>query len=132
MKTESSIALAAPVLLCGVSGASAAGLWDWHFPWHSSSHSTMGRTASDTLKLTSAQRKLAWKDLSTEASKQNLPSGFNATTGSVVPSTFKIEPVPSKAARDIPALKRYDFATAQGKLLIVNPSDKKIADVITG
>ncbi len=40
--------------------------------------------------------------------------------------------VPSKAARDVPALRPYDFAMVQGKLLIVNPSDKKIAEVITG
>jgi hypothetical protein len=132
MKTKSLMALSAAVLLCGVTGASAAGLWHWHSLWHSSSHSTMGRAASGTLNLTSAQQRMAWKDLSTEASKQNLPSGFNATTGSVVPSTFKIEPVPSKAARDVPALAPYDFATAQGKVLIVNPSDKKIVDVITG
>jgi hypothetical protein len=127
MKTKSSIALAAAALLCGVTGASAASLWNWHFPWNSSSHS-----ASDTLNLSSAQRKTAWKDLSTQASKQNLPSGFNATTGSVVPSTFEIKPVPSKAAKDVPALRPYDFATVHGKLLIVNPSDKKITDVITG
>jgi hypothetical protein len=129
--TKSSIPLAVAVLLCGVTGASAAGLWHWHSLWHFSSHSTMGRAASDTLNLTSAQRKMAWKDLSTEDS-QNLPSGFDTTTGSVVPNAFKIEPVPSKAARDVPALTPYDFAMVQGKLLIVNPSDKKIADVITG
>ena len=91
----------------------------------------MARPASDTLNLTSTQRKTAWNDLSREASKQTLPSGFKATVGSVVPGTFKIEPVPSKADRDVPSLKPYDFAMTPGKLLIVNPSDKKIAEVIT-
>jgi hypothetical protein len=32
----------------------------------------------------------------------------------------------------VPALRPYDFAIVQGKLLIVNPSDRKIAEVITG
>jgi Protein of unknown function (DUF1236) len=130
MKTRMSIALAAAVLLSGVTAASAA--W-WHSSWwHSSSSSTMARAASDTFSLNSTGQRMAWKDLSTEASKQNVPSGFNATVGSVVPSTLKIEPVPSKAAKDVPSLRPYDFAMVQGKLLIVNPLDKKIVEVITG
>ena len=119
-------AVAAATIFAGVAEASAAGFW------HSSSSSTMGRQASDTLNLTSAQRKMAWADLSAESSKQNIPPGFKANVGAVVPSTFKIEPVPGKAAENIPSLKAYDFAMTPGKLFIVNPSDKKIVDVITG
>ncbi len=63
--------------------------------------------------------------------KQRLPAGFTAAVGSVVPSAIIIEPVPSKAASDVPSLRPYDFAVVQGKVLIVNPSDRKIADVIT-
>jgi hypothetical protein len=87
---------------------------------------------SDTLSLTSAQQKEVWKDLNSQASRQTTPSGFKATIGSTVPTSIKVQPVPSKAAADIPALKPYDFAFVQGKLLIVNPSDRKIAEVITG
>ena len=39
---------------------------------------------------------------------------------------------PSKASADVPTLKPYDFAMVAGKLLIVDPSDKKIVDVISG
>lgn len=39
--------------------------------------------------------------------------------------------VPRKAASDVPSLKPYDFAMLQKKLLIVNPADRKIAEVIT-
>jgi hypothetical protein len=61
---------------------------------------------------------------------QRAPSGFNATVGAVVPNGVKIAPVTGKAASDVPALKPYNFAMLQHKLLIVNPSDKKIAEVI--
>jgi hypothetical protein len=54
------------------------------------------------------------------------------TRGAIVPSTVKTEPVPSKAATGVPALKSFNFAMVDGKLLIVNPSDKKIVDVISG
>jgi Protein of unknown function (DUF1236) len=143
MKKHLSIALAAVLLAAGASGVMAAGYSS------SSSSATKPRAsttmskprtnglaarpgAKDTLSLASNQQHKAWNDLKGQSSNQNAPSGFQATIGSAVPSNVKIAPVPSKAATDVPALKPYDFAMVSGKLLIVNPSDKKIVDVITG
>jgi hypothetical protein len=92
----------------------------------------MAQPASDTLSLTGTQRKTAWRDLRSEAAKQSQPAGFSASVGQAVPTTFKIEPVPTKVGNSIPVLRPYDFAMMKGKLLIVNPSDKKIVEVITG
>jgi len=117
MKKQTPIALATALLLAGVTAASAAGVAQ--------------STASDTLSLPSAQQKTAWNDLHGR-NKQNAPSGFTATVGSAVPNTLKIKPVPGKAASAVPALRPYDFAMVQGKLLIVNPSDRTIAEVIAG
>jgi Protein of unknown function (DUF1236) len=116
MKKQTSIALAAAVLLSGVTGASAA---------------TMSK-ASDTLNLSSTQQKTAWRDLYMPSLNQTAPSGFNAIVGAVVPNSVTTAPVPSKAADSVPSLRPYDFAILQKKLVIVNPSDKKIAGVITG
>jgi hypothetical protein len=124
MRKQISIALAAGLLMAGVSVASAADT--------TKSNSTMSQPASDTLSLTSAQQKMVWNDLHGQATEQKAPAGFNATVGSVVPSTMKTEPMPSKVATDIPTLKSFDFAMVNGKLLIVNPSDKKIVQVISG
>jgi hypothetical protein len=126
MKNQASVALAAGLLVAGATAAAAASMSQ------SSPRSKMSGPASEALSLTSAQQKTAWADIMSKASKQNAPSGFHATVGSMVPSTIRIEPVPSRAATDVPALKSYDFAVVQDELLIVNPSDKKIADVITG
>jgi Protein of unknown function (DUF1236) len=123
MRKHISVALAAGLLMAGVSAASAAGM--------SQSNSTMSQP-TDTLSLTSAQQKMVWNDLHGQATEQKAPSGFNATIGAIVPSTVKTEPVPSKAATSVPALKSFNFAMVDGKLLIVNPSDKKIVDVISG
>ena len=117
MKKQTPIAVAAALLLAGVTAASAAGMAQ--------------ATASDSLVLTHAQQKTAWKNLHT-MNKQTAPSSFMATSGTAVPSTLKIKPVPSTTASAVPKLKPYDFAMVKGKLLIVNPSDRTIADVITG
>lgn len=126
MSTRMLVAMVAALSLSAVTVASAAGMS------HSPSSSMMSTSTSDTLTLSSAQRKTAWDDLSKGAPKQILPSGYSATAGSVVPSTLKIQPIPEKTAKDVPSLKSYDFAVVQGKVLIVNPSDKKIVDVIIG
>ena len=126
MKKHISVALAAGLLVAGVSAASAAGMSQ-----SNSTTSTMAQPAG-TLSLTSAQQKTVWNDLHGQATEQKAPSGFNATVGAIVPSTVKTEPVPRKAATSVPALKSFNFAMVDGKLLIVNPSDKKIVDVISG
>jgi Protein of unknown function (DUF1236) len=117
MKKQTPIALAAALLLAGVTAASAAGMAQ--------------SAASNSLTLSNTQQKTAWKDLHT-MNKQTAPSSFMAASGKAVPSTLKIKPVPSKTASAVPKLKPYDFAMVKGKLLIVNPSDRTIADVIAG
>jgi hypothetical protein len=117
MKKQTTLALAAAVLLSGAVAASAE---------------SVKPMAHDTLNLTTKQQQTAWNDINKTASNQSAPANFDATAGAALPSSLKINAVPSKAARDVPALRPYDFAMVQGKLLIVNPSDKKIAEVITG
>jgi hypothetical protein len=125
MKQRASLALTAAVLLAGVTAAAAAGV----------SNAATGMKAAtngrDTLSLSGMQQKTAWNDISKQASKQTPPSGFNATVGATIPSDLKTQPVSGKAASDVPALKSYNFAMLQHRLLIVNPADHKVAEVIS-
>jgi hypothetical protein len=119
MKKQTSIALAAALLVSGVTAASAA--------------SMAGATKpSDTLSLSATQQKTAWKDLYMPSLNQATPSSFSAKVGAVLPKSVTTAQVTTRAARAVPALKPYRFAMVQKKLVIVNPSDHKIADVITG
>jgi hypothetical protein len=119
MNKRTSIALAAAALLAGITAASAATM------------SNSGK-ASDKLTLTNPQQKTAWRDLYMPSLNQTAPAGFSATVGAVVPNSVTTARVSPKAARAVPSLKPYDFAMVHKKLIIVNPSDKKIAEVITG
>ena len=83
-----------------------------------------------TLTLSDAQRKSAWQDLYMDSLNQNTPPGFDVVVGATVPNTIVIAPVTAQAGSDVPALKPYSFAMVQKKLVIVNPSNRKIADVI--
>jgi len=133
MNKKASLALATGLLLISAAAASAAGSQSTSSPKAPpSASSTMSKPATDRLSLTSTEQKSVWKDLNGQATNQNAPSGFQPQVGAMVPGSIKLEPVRSKAATDVPSLKSFDFAMVQGKLLIVNPSDKKIAEVITG
>jgi Protein of unknown function (DUF1236) len=116
MSKQIAIVSAAAVLLCGMATASAA----------TALHGT------DTVILSAAQRRAVWNDLSKQATNQNV-SGFNAVTGTFVPNTVKtkVQPIPSKLTAMNPSLRPYDFAMVNHKLVIVDPTNNVIADVLT-
>jgi hypothetical protein len=109
-----------------------------------STHMAANRTASsntaasaaaakhgtDTVILSAAQRRAVWNDLSKQATNQNA-AGFNAMTGTFVPNSVKIEPMPNKLTANNPSLRPYNFAMINHKLVIVDPSNKVIADVLS-
>jgi hypothetical protein len=124
-KTQTAIALVAALSFAGISAASAAAMAN------GGATTKMAPPASDSLSLSGPQQHTTWNDLYVRSLNQKTPSGFDATVGAIVPNAVQVAPVPAKAASDVPALKPYDFAMLQHKLLIVNPTDKKIAEVIT-
>jgi hypothetical protein len=113
MKKHTAIISAAALLLCGVTTASAAA--EMH--------------GSDTVILSAAQRKAVWNDLSKQATNQNA-SSFDAMTGTFVPSSVKIDPIPSKATANNPELRPYNYAMVDHDLVIVDPTNKVIVDVL--
>ena len=129
-KKQTTIALATAVLFGGVAAASAAAM-PAPTTANTASATKMSRPASDSLSLSTPQQHAAWSDLYVRTLNQKTPSGFDVTVGAVVPASVKVAPVTGKAASDVPVLRPYDFAMLQHKLLIVNPGDKKIAEVIT-
>ena len=123
MKRSASLVLAAMLVMSGATAASAAS--------HMSRTSNKMSRASDTLSLSGDQQKSIWNDVGMHAKNESAPSGFNAAVGTAVPNSMSTHPMPRQAARDVPAAKPYRYAMAQDKVLIVNPSDHKIADVVT-
>jgi Protein of unknown function (DUF1236) len=114
MRKQTIIVSSAALLLCAAATASAA--------------TTMH--PSDTVILSAAQRRAAWNDLNKQATNQSV-AGFDATIGTFLPGTVKIAPIPSKVGDAAPSLRPYDFAMVDHKLVIVDPSNKVIANVLT-
>lgn len=96
------------------------------------SASSSSSPSMDRLSLTGMERKTAWKDISSQAAKEKAPSGFTAKVGAVLPGSIATQPVPVSTANKVPDLRPYQYALLDSnKLLIVNPSDKKVVKVIS-
>jgi hypothetical protein len=125
------IAIAAAAALASGAGA-ALGAEQHAMSNHAmSDQSAATQTApKDNLALTRTQKRIAWRDISKKASSETAPSNFTATVGATVPDNLSIQPMPAHVASRVSALKPYDYALLPKELLIVNPSDKKVVNVI--
>jgi len=92
---------------------------------------TTPRQPEDHLHLTEMQQKNAYDDLYMQPFAQTPPPGFKPAIGAAVPHSIAIGRMPPKAVSAVPALSDYTFAIIENKILVVNPSDDKIADVIS-
>lgn len=86
--------------------------------------------ARDNLSLTSSKQELVLKDISQQTVSQNTPAGFLPSVGTAIPGTISLRTIPMNVSRRLPELKPYDYALLKNDLLIVNPTDKKIVEVI--
>ena len=127
MKLHLTAIATAAALATGIGAASAA---DHQAMTNSSAKPAMQSMAKDSLSLTRSQQRTAWRDISKEATSQKSPGDFKASVGATVPNDLSLQPMPVKVAARISSLKPYDYAMLHGKLLIVNPNDKKVVDVI--
>ena len=128
MKTQLIAAATAIALVSSVGVASAA---EQSSTMSKMSHpSAMNEMTKSGLTLTTAQQKLAWKDIERNATAQNAPADFTPSVGATVPSDVTVRPIPTKLGRQVSALKSYDYALLKQKLLIVEPSSKKVVDII--
>jgi hypothetical protein len=84
---------------------------------------------SRSLTLTVPQRAEIWKALGSTTSAQ-VPSNA-VKVGAAVPNTMHLQSMPGSVTGQVPAVRSYDYAMVNGQLLIVDPSTKKIAAVIT-
>jgi len=110
-------AVAAALLLCSIAGASAAETGPF-------------LVASDDFVLTGAQEQLLWQRIGRNASSTT-PSGLIAAVGATLPASVALHALPATVSRQVPAVRPYKYATLGEALLIINPTDRVIVDVIT-
>jgi Protein of unknown function (DUF1236) len=86
--------------------------------------------SSEHLNLSTAQQKDIWQGVSKQAATETTPADFKPTLGAVAPSSIKLQPLPTKVSNEVPAVKPYDYAMLHDQVLIVDPSSRKIVDIV--
>ena len=111
-------AFAVMLLLCS-SGLAAAG----HARFY----------ASDDFVLTGAQEDLIWQRMGHRipADDGDTPCGCQPSMFTSVPPSVALHAWPEAVTAQIPMLQPYRYATLGKLLLIVNPDDWKIVDIIS-
>ncbi len=118
MKSHRRYDVAALLLLCSMGAASAAG--------------GSASRPSDLLFLSGAQEQLIWQRVGRHhAGATTALPGFDDGIGATMPASVKARAIPSNVTAEIPAVRAYRYAMLGNELLIVNPTDKKIVDVIS-
>ena len=110
-------AVAAALLVCSIAGASAAETGPF-------------LVASDDFVLTGAQEQLLWQRIGRNASSTT-PSGLISAVGATLPASVALRALPATVTRQVPAVRPYKYAILDKSLLIINPTDRVIVDVIT-
>jgi hypothetical protein len=82
------------------------------------------------LKLTAEQRQTIYASISSQKQKETAPPDFRATVGAVVPQSIELQALPKTIVELIPALKDYEFAMVANQVLLVDPKNKQVVEVI--
>ena len=117
----------AAIALAGSIGAATAA--EHNAMSKSSAMSSTASMAKDRSSRLHPPRK-SWPGATSAGVKQREPSNFTASAGTTVPSDIRLRPIPRKVASQLPTLKPYRYARLPNEILIVNPTDKKVVDVI--
>jgi hypothetical protein len=72
-----------------------------------------------------------WRNLSSvKASGTNEPYDFDPQVGATIPDNFSVQPLPDDVTKEAPSLEGYGYTMVRKEIVIVNPTSKKIVDII--
>jgi Protein of unknown function (DUF1236) len=109
-------------------GLVAVLLWSFAAALHAQAPTQDDTAAASRLNLTLEQRhviKEVIKDMKIAPATTSVQS-----IGDAVPQDAALQPMPSDVGRKVPQVKTHRFMLTAGRILIVDPKDNKVAEVI--
>jgi len=83
-----------------------------------------------TINITAEQRHIIKEIVLKAPNVEKAPADVDVTVGSTVPSTVTVQPFPTDVSTKVPQVKAHTFFVQGDKVIIVNPVDNKIAEVV--
>jgi len=89
---------------------------------------------SDDLALTGAQETMIWQATAAadaaSAPDAIAPPGFTVALDATVPASLPLHAIPASITDRFPSLTKYEYAVLGRMVILVNPPDRKIVDII--
>ena len=82
------------------------------------------------LKLSPAQKQTIYTSISNQKQKETAPPTFHAAIGVVVPSSIELQPLPKTIVELIPDLRDFEYAMVANQVLLVDPKNKQVIEII--
>jgi len=89
----------------------------------------LGEPSQQRLQLTPAQRNAIYAEVIKDKSK-SARQQFSAVPGAEVPPMIELYALPDDVAAGNPATKLYQFTIVQDRVVIVDPTNMRVIDVI--
>jgi hypothetical protein len=83
-----------------------------------------------TINITAEQRHIIKEIVLKAPNVEKVPADVDVTVGSIVPSTVAVQTFPTDVSTKVPQVKAHTFFVQGDKVIIVNPIDNKIAEVV--
>ena len=85
---------------------------------------------SGSLQLSAQQKAAIFQSVTKEKVKSPPPASLQVSVGAQVPVSIELYALPANVVSEVPATKPYKYTVAQNQVLIVDPTNMKIVDVI--
>jgi uncharacterized protein DUF1236 len=85
--------------------------------------------AVPALKL-AEQKQTIYASISSQKQKETAPPDFRAAVGAVVPQSVQLQPLPKTILDLVPDLKNYEYAMVANQVLLVDPKNKQVVEII--
>jgi hypothetical protein len=85
---------------------------------------------SGALQLSAAQKTAIFKSVTKEKVKSPPPANLSLAVGGQVPATVELYPLPANIVSSVPATKQFKYTVAQNQVVLVDPANMKIVEII--
>jgi hypothetical protein len=82
------------------------------------------------LKLNPDQKHTIYLSISNQQQKETAPLTFRAAVGSVVPPSVNLQALPKTIVELVPLMQDYQYAMVANQVLLVDPKNRQVVDVI--
>ena len=83
-----------------------------------------------TLQLSAAQKTSLYQTVAKEKVKSPPPASFKPSLGASVPPSIELYSLPADFTAQVPAAKQYKYTVAQNQVVLVNPTNMTVVDII--